>query len=104
MEQRGVRPVCGEFYNVLDPAARNLRKTLSVRGSCRSLSSKNSVTTERAGDDAVDSSRAGAGATYLIASGVVLLLGPVLRGRVLCDIDLSSVKGATPRAQRRPNH
>ena len=75
---KGVRLVGGEFYNIVDLAVGDLRKTLSVRVAAAEVyRQKESAVVKRAGDDAADSNRGDGDARYLVASGVVLLLGPV---------------------------
>ena len=97
---RGVRLVGGEFYNIVDLAVCNLRKTLSVRVAAAEVyREEQSAVAERAGDDAADSNRGDGDARYLVASGVVLLLGPVLRGLVCPGLDLSTVE-ERPRGPR----
>ena len=99
-EAKGVRLVGGEFYNIVDLAVCNLRKTLSVRVAAAEVyRQKKSAVVKRAGDDAADSNRGDGDARYLVASGVVLLLGPVLRGLVCPGLDLSTVE-ERPRGPR----
>ena len=78
-----MRLLGGEFYDVLDLLVLQLRKTLSVRVAAADVYREKPFAV---------ADRATAGARYLQASGVVLLLGPVLRGKVLPDIKLPSVE------------